>query len=936
MFRSRGRKVFRDVWSRKGRTALVSIAIFIGVLGVVALMSAGDILISQLRSDLQPEKLGMIRAFVSVPSGIELDNAAYLDRLREIPGVTAVQGNANYPMSWKLPGEDKFKDGYMRSFSEPFEEIPLEAMRLIEGDYPAAGQKQVVIERRMAKKHGLGVGDQLVLRILSGAPESEGRESVIGEETWTIVGVVFHPYTYFGGPDGFIPNDVSVYANYEDARYVAGFTGFSSIYTRYTDYPTAQREADNFLAAVGEFSPYIVVFNFMEDPANNIMIRFSLQYTGIITTLAMLAMLVSGFLVINVISTIVLEQKRQIGVMKSLGATPGDNFRMYGGIALTYGMIGTIPGVLLGVPIGYWLAAFFAQSGPNAFIEKFSISPMGIGVGVGMGLLVPVIFSFIPVFVGTRVTILEAMTDLGIATGYGAGRIARLINALPLPVNARQALSNVLRKKWRMALTVLTLMFSVASFMAVVAVVDSMNQALGSVFDAYGYDIQVIPTDIQSFEEVKGYILENVEGVSAVHPSVGLAFQVEGYKDQFLGGDQLQVIGLDPTTDSFRMDLKEGTAWQDDPEREGIVLSSGVAEQLGKQSGDTLIVVAGGKSAELEIIGIDSFPFDAAFMEWRALAKLGRMGVNVPRPNEYVTSIQVEGYTGTLPEGQVAAVGFDERIGGFLTFEAGRMFSAGEPGIIVSQDMADKGGYRVGDQLTLSVEGNTEIYPVVGVFNLPPQAVSEGEPTDVIGLYWEVLAMLEGRDLEGEPAPNALLVQLEDPEATAGQADEVIQAISEVLVNRGITAQYTNQIAAVEENAEQMLMFGMMFNMTSFVMAAVGAIGLLSTLSMSVFERQKEIGVMRSIGAGSTTIAGQFLVEGLLVGVIAWLIGVPLSYIVGQFLLEAMPFGFVEYSYPLYNLAIGLIGMLVIATISSLWPSISAARKTVSEIIRYQ
>jgi ABC-type lipoprotein release transport system permease subunit len=33
---------------------------------------------------------------------------------------------------------------------------------------------------------------------------------------------------------------------------------------------------------------------------------------------------------------------------------------------------------------------------------------------------------------------------------------------------------------------------------------------------------------------------------------------------------------------------------------------------------------------------------------------------------------------------------------------------------------------------------------------------------------------------------------------------------------------------------------------------------------------------------------------------------------------------------------LGFIGMIVIATVASLWPSIAAARKTVSEILRYQ
>ncbi len=57
MLRSRWRKVFRDVWARKSRTAMASTAIFVGVLGVVTLSSMGDLLVSQLEGDLKEEEL---------------------------------------------------------------------------------------------------------------------------------------------------------------------------------------------------------------------------------------------------------------------------------------------------------------------------------------------------------------------------------------------------------------------------------------------------------------------------------------------------------------------------------------------------------------------------------------------------------------------------------------------------------------------------------------------------------------------------------------------------------------------------------------------------------------------------------------------------------------------------------------------------------------
>ncbi len=140
-----------------------------------------------------------------------------------------------------------------------------------------------------------------------------------------------------------------------------------------------------------------------------------------------------------------------------------------------------------------------------------------------------------------------------------------------------------------------------------------------------------------------------------------------------------------------------------------------------------------------------------------------------------------------------------------------------------------------------------------------------------------------------------------------------------------------------EQVSETFFTIQAILSAVALLIALVGALGLLTTLSMSVFERQKEIGVMRSIGAGSSTVATQFLTEGIVVGVISWLVGIPLMVLI-QFLLlditgfdETFPFQFSTTA-----VIIGLVGMLVITTIASLWPSLGAARKTVSEILRYQ
>ena len=190
MFGSRWRKIFREVSARKSRTVMASAAIFIGVLGVVALTSMGDLLVSQLNKDLKEEELPRQQAFVSVPSGAQLDNAGFLEALSAFPGVTLVEGRAVRQLSWKLPGDAKLEDGFILAAWEPFEQIELQPIRLTgQGLFPVTGRNEIAIEKRMATKHGLSVGDQILLRV----PHVPGRDAE--EEAWTISCIVFTPYT---------------------------------------------------------------------------------------------------------------------------------------------------------------------------------------------------------------------------------------------------------------------------------------------------------------------------------------------------------------------------------------------------------------------------------------------------------------------------------------------------------------------------------------------------------------------------------------------------------------------------------------------------------------------------------------------------------------------------------------------------------------------
>ncbi len=65
--------------------------------------------------------------------------------------------------------------------------------------------------------------------------------------------------------------------------------------------------------------------------------------------------------------------------------------------------------------------------------------------------------------------------------------------------------------------------------------------------------------------------------------------------------------------------------------------------------------------------------------------------------------------------------------------------------------------------------------------------------------------------------------------------------------------------------------------MISTVMAVVGGLGLMSSMGTSVIERTREFGVMRAIGAKSKTILRNIISEGVFIGLISWVIALPLS-----------------------------------------------------------
>jgi putative ABC transport system permease protein len=123
------------------------------------------------------------------------------------------------------------------------------------------------------------------------------------------------------------------------------------------------------------------------------------------------------------------------------------------------------------------------------------------------------------------------------------------------------------------------------------------------------------------------------------------------------------------------------------------------------------------------------------------------------------------------------------------------------------------------------------------------------------------------------------------------------------------------------------------------IVALVGGIGLMGSLSISVVERTREIGVMRAVGARSRVMLGMFLMEGVLQGVLSWAIVAPLSFALGKPLAnalgQAMFSANLDYQYNLRAVMVWLVIILVISSLASILPARNATRISVRESLVY-
>lgn len=271
----------------------------------------------------------------------------------------------------------------------------------------------------------------------------------------------------------------------------------------------------------------------------------------------------------------------------------------------------------------------------------------------------------------------------------------------------------------------------------------------------------------------------------------------------------------------------------------------------------------------------------------------------------------------------------------------------GEFGVVLGVELARNLGVREGDKVTLMAPSG-QVTPA-GVVPRLKQMTVVGTFDSGHYEYDSTLVLLHMDDaarlfrLEG---PTGVRLKLKDLHRARAVGSELVTTLSGDLLVRDWTRQNRTWFAAVQ--LEKRMMFIILT-----LIVAVAAFNLVSTLVMTVTDKQSDIAILRTLGASPGSIMGIFVVQGAMVGVIGTLAGLALGLgvafnidVIVPALERALGASFLPRDIYLINrmpsepqqadiLPIAVIS-LVLAFLATLYPSWRASRVNPAEALRYE
>jgi putative ABC transport system permease protein len=688
--------------------------------------------------------------------------------------------------------------------------------------------------------------------------------------------------------------------------------------------------------------------------------QFTTIFRYLLLTFAGIALFVGAFVIFNTLSITVAQRTRELATLRTLGASQGQVLRSVVLEAFVIGVLASLVGLAIGYGLAIGLKALFKSLGLDLPETDTVFAVRTIVVSLGVGIVVTVLAGLFPAIRATRVPPIAAMRE-GATLPKGrlapfAPHIALVTVAIAIALLAYSLFVNdipTFRRLLAMAIGVLALFTGVAMFssrvvpplaavltpvvkwLMVVLTIVLYPISLGAWLISWGMLARGAPFGRRGLALAAGLFVPLALLVLVVATANSLVLDVVIALVLVLG----IVVAVrrirgraDPMEfPTIRADAAMSRLGGENSRRNpGRTAATAAALMIGVALVTFVAVLANGMkksnrgAIERQVVadyvvtsqdGFTPFPaaagdaFDAARDTELAIDVRADLG-KVAGSSRYVTGIE--------PDRVTRGYHFDWKDGSDAV-----LATLGRNGAIVDDDFADDKNLKVGSPFTLHSPANKTIQLVVKATYEPPPfypllgAVSISKET-FDRLYDRPRNQFTFVNVPGEPSEQSKK-SLEDavlrsfPDAKLQTRPEWIKAQDQD-INDFISLLY--------------VLLGLS--------VVVSIFGMINTLVLSVFERTRELGMLRAVGMTRRQVRRMVRHESVITALIGAALGLPLGILLAGLVTRALSQFEIQFSVPIGSLIVFAVVAMIAGVLAAIAPARRASRLRILSALQYE
>jgi putative ABC transport system permease protein len=478
-------------------------------------------------------------------------------RIESLPGVVASTGRQySYNTVVRVGGERLGMS--LRAIKG--EQPQVHRLMLAEGRFPSPGAEEVLIEQYPASFYQISVGDTVIIT------DANGKEVEL-----PVVGIAFDPMydTYRSSqPPYLFLSEETLRRLFPDKDTWDWSLGLRLADPESVDEIVAEIEAMRSLEFIDSYTDW-------HDAKESSIFRVQLTFV-FLSAFSLFAILATVLIVVSVVSSTVLSQIRQIGVLKAIGFTGRQVSFLYVGQYAILSLVGTGLGFALGLALAPLPLRSVTTSLGTNFRPPFSPLLMALVFLIIPG--VTILAAALAARRGAKANIIKAIAvgaEAPIRKSFWGARLAEWLGA---PMSLVLGLNDAFVRPLRALLTGLNLTLGVMGIVFGLALSDTLqtyreNPALlGVVYDA-------TVTRQESTDSRARRILSQAPGVDAFYGETQLQVQTPE-------GQTFQLRAVEGDLAAFPFHIAEGRFFRSDTNE--AIVGRGLLDWLGLELGDPL------------------------------------------------------------------------------------------------------------------------------------------------------------------------------------------------------------------------------------------------------------------------------------------------------------------------------------------------------------